>query len=197
MKILFKITLIVSLLLSNVVANAVEVSFLLKVKAGREKSIVFQNEKSQKFKLTVSSLEEGVLYENNMSVAAGAKTTYDLASFPNGNYSFKLQTATDLTTYDLVIKDGKVEVGEPVVTTFIKPEIVSNNGVVSFSLDGEKYQQLAVEIYNGYNQKLYSDVYKGKANLKKTFNIDKANGRELTFVVKADGQEYVKTLALY
>ena len=62
MKNLFKITLIASLLLTNVLTQAAEVNFLLKVKAGTGKSVVFFNEKTQQVNLTVSGIDEGLLY---------------------------------------------------------------------------------------------------------------------------------------
>ena len=197
MKNLFKITLIVSLLLTSVFAQAAEVNFLLKVKAGREKSVVFVNEKTQRLSLTVSGANEGILYQNSMDVYAGASTTYDLTAFPNGEYSFKLETATDLTTYNVVIANGKVQLGEPVVKTFFKPTLLSKDGLVTLSLDDKNYGDLALEIYNSNNEKLYEDVFEGKAKLKKTFSIDKANGRELTFIVKSADQHFTQKVSIY
>lgn len=197
MKNLFKITLIASLLLTNVLTQAAEVNFLLKVKAGTEKSVVFFNEKTQQVNLTVSGIDEGILYEKSMEVSAGASTTYDLTAFPDGKYAFKLETATDLTTYDVVIKEGKVQLGAPVVKTFFKPTLLSKDGLVTLSLDDKNYGDLALEIYNSNNEKLYEDVFEGKAKLKKTFNVDKANGRELTFIVKSADQHFTQKVSIY
>jgi hypothetical protein len=196
MKNFLKIALVATLLLTASGTYATDVNFSLTAKSENEKSIVFSINESQNITVSITGADEGILYQQNIHAAGGSKKTYDLAAFPDGKYTFKLETETTITAYQIAIENGKALVSEPMVMEIFKPVLTKENELITLSLDNILKDEVEVKILNEYNEELYKKVFAGKSKVVKNFNIEKTDAKELTFVVKSKDKEFIKTVEL-
>ncbi len=196
MKNFLKISLVTAILLTASGAYANEDNFSLRSKNENEKSIVFVVNESQDINVSIQGADDEILYQQKIHAVGGSKKTYDLNAFPDGAYSFKLETESKLTAYQIVIENGKAVVSEPVITEIFKPVLTQDSQMITLNLENVLKDAVEVKILNEYNEELYSKVFTGKSKVVKNFNIEKTDAKELTFIVKSKNKEFIKTLDL-
>lgn len=195
MKNFLKISLLTAILFTSYGAFAKDDSFSLKVIAGNEKSIVFFINDAQDINLSILTSEDEVVYEQKIRSLGASKKTYNLDAFPNGSYTLKLETPIKLTTYYITIEEGKALISTPIVKEFFKPVLVKEKEIITLNLGNQVKGAVEVVILNEYNEQLYSQAF-AKVNSAQKFNVSKIDSKELTFVVKYKGEEYIETLIM-
>jgi hypothetical protein len=88
-------------------------------------------------------------------------------------------------------------VSEPKVSNIFKPVYTKKDQVITLDLDNLDKNPIEVKVYNEYNDEVYNEVFKDKAQLTKKFNISKTDSKELTFVVTYKEESFVKTIQTY
>jgi hypothetical protein len=137
------------------------------------------------------------LFEENIHASAASSKIYDLNALPDGNYVLKVESELKVAKYTVTIKDGEALVSEPKVSNVFKPVYTQNDNVITLALDNLDKNPIEVKVYNEYNDEVYNEVFKDKAQLTKKFNISKTDSKELTFVVKFKDESFVKTIQTY
>ena len=197
MKNLLKIGLLAVLSLISSVSFANGEEFTLKVKNSSEKMISFFMGEGQDVNLTISGSDEEVIFEQKIHSQQAITKTYNLADFPDGSYTLRLETTVQLAEYQVTIKEGKIVLSEPLVTATFKPVLTKGDGVISLDLENRPEGPIEVSIVNEYNDKVYSETFTSQAKVPTKFNVANIDNRELTFIVRAKNQEFIKTVQLH
>ena len=195
MKNFLKISLLTAILFTSLGAFADDEKFSLKVKSGGDKSIEFFISEAYDINLSIATAEDEVVYEQRIHADGAAKKVYNLASFPNGNYTLKLETTSKLTTYTISIVDGKAELSDPTVTELSKPVLVMEKEMITLNFKNQVKGAVKVVIVNEYNDQLFSKAYT-LADLTQKFDVSKTDAKELTFIVSYKGEEHIETFKL-
>jgi polynucleotide 5'-kinase involved in rRNA processing len=197
MKKFLKIGLIAVSLFTATGVHANDDNFTLKVKGEKEKFIRFSVDKAEDVNLSLIGADDEVLFEENIHASAASSKIYDLNALPDGNYVLKVESELKVAKYTVTIKDGEALVSEPKVSNVFKPVYTQNDNVITLALDNLDKNPIEVKVYNEYNDEVYNEVFKDKAQLTKKFNISKTDSKELTFVVKFKDESFVKTIQTY
>jgi polynucleotide 5'-kinase involved in rRNA processing len=197
MKKFLKIGLIAASLFTATGVHANDDNFTLKVKGEKEKFIRFSVDKAENVNLSLIGTDDEVLFEENIHASASSSKVYDLNALPDGNYVLKVESELKLAKNTITIKDGEALVSEPKVSNVFKPVYTKNDQVITLNLDNLDKSPIEVKVYNEYNDEVYNEVFKDKAQLTKKFNISKTDSKELTFVVKFKDESFVKTIQTY
>lgn len=195
MKNVFKFAIIAAISLTSSIAQANDGDFSLKSKSEKEKTISFQINEANDFNLSIIGANNEVLFEQKIFAKASSTKTYDLNALPDGNYTMKVESGSRLAQYDITITNNQALFSAPKITELYKPVITKGeDDVITLNFEQPKAGEVEVQVLNESNDELYTQVFKNKAKLTKKFNISRADGNALTFVVKYDNQTYVKTI---
>jgi len=195
MKTFFKISLLTAILFTSFGAFANDDKFSLKVKGGNEKSIEFFINEAYDINISIATAEDEVVYEQKIHSAGAAKKVYNLESFPNGNYTLKLETPSKITTYTIAIVDGKAELSQPTISELFKPVLVKKEEMITLNFKNQVKGAVNVLVVNEYNDQLFSKSYT-LADITQKFDISKTDAKELTFIVSYKGNEHTETFKL-
>ncbi|MGM9477419.1 hypothetical protein ACS5PU_13345 [Pedobacter sp. GSP4] len=197
MKKFLKIGLIAALFFTATGVHANDDDFTLKVKGEKEKFIRFSADKAEDVNLSLVGADDEILFEENIHASATTSKVYDLNALPNGKYVLKVESETKLAKYNVVIENGEAIVSEPKVSNVFKPVYTKKDDVITLNLSNLDKSPIGVTVYNEYNDEVYAEEFKDKAQLTKKFNISKTDSRSLTFVVKFKDESFVKTIETY
>ena len=195
MKNLLKNLLLALLFVISTNAFAGDEQFLLTVKDGKEKSVVFFIKAGQPVDVRIFAANGELLFEEAVSAVEARRRVYNLNDFPNGEYIIKVENESQTSIYDVSIKDDKTFVSKAVVKDKFKPVLSKNDKVVSLKF-GNTQGPIEVKIFDEHNTELFTKIYNAKSNLNAKFFVGKTDSKELTFVVRADDQEYIQTFIL-
>lgn len=196
MKNLLKHGLVLAILFVSSVAFADEANISMKAKENTQKSIVFYLDQAQKVNLSIYSLNDGLIYEQNIVSDKPLTKVYNLEAFPDGSYIVKLENAAKLIEYQVNISKGKTLVAEPVVTEYFKPVLVKNSDTVTLDLKNVPHGPIEIKIFNEYNEELFAKSFASKLIAAKKFNIGQTNAKELTFIVRSKNEEFIETVSV-
>jgi len=196
MKNFLKISLIAVLLFNSAGLYANEGDFSFKVKSVNEKSIGFFINEAQVVEVSLYGANNEVLYKQKIKAKSASNRIYDLNSFPNGNYTFKLETSSTVAEYQVVIKDGETVVSDPVVVEKVIPLLTKENDIVTLNLGNGAKGPIVVQIYNGNSELVYDKTFEGADQFVKRFNVAKVDVNELNFVIKFDNQEFTQMVEM-
>jgi hypothetical protein len=196
MKNLLKNGLILALLLISSIAFADDANISIKVKSDNEKALIFSLDEAQKINLSIYSLNDGIIYEQNIKTDKATTKTYNLEAFPDGNYIIKLENEEKLIEYEVNIFKGKTLISEPIVTEFFKPVLVKDAEFVTIDMKYVPHGPVEVKVFNEYNDEMYAKSFASKVNAVKKFNIGKTDAKQLTFLIKSKNHEFIETVVL-
>lgn len=190
MKNILKTSLVAVALFLGTGAYANDGDFSFQVKPLNEKKIAFFSEKPQMVELSISTADEEVLYREEVKAKGGSTKVYDLASLGDGTYTFKFETSSRSAEYKVVISKGETEVSEPKIVEKLQPVFSRNNEIITLNLNATPVGPMEVQVLDEYNEVLYTYSFEGGSSFSKKFNVSDVEIEALTFVVKAQDQEY-------
>lgn len=193
MKNLLKISLVASLLFIAYGAHATD-DLLVRVKNSNEKSVSFFLNEAKVMNVAFYTVNDDLIYQQNVRTTGAAIKTYDLNAFPDGDYKLKVEADLKLTEYQLHIEDGKAVLSKPSVVNLLIAALTKEKSIVTLDLKNIAKEVVDVQVLNEYNDQLYSEKISEKTSLVKKFDIAQVNAKELTFVVKTKNKEFVETV---
>ena len=192
-----KISLIAALVLMSAGLYASEGEFSFKLKHVSEKSISFFINKAQVVDVSIYGADDEVLYEQTVRASGASTKTFDLNAFPDGDYTFKMVSGSKSAEYKILIINGKALVSDPVVTEMFTPVLTKENEIITLNLENAVKGPIEVQILDGYNDEVYNKVFDGKSKFTKKFNVARVGVKELTFIIKAEDQEFREVIQLH
>lgn len=196
MKNLLKNSLILALMLISSIAFADDANISVKVKSENEKALIFSLDEAQKINLSIYSLNDGIIYEQNIKTDKATTKTYNLEAFPDGNYIVKLENEEKLIEYEVNIFKGKTLISEPIITEFFKPVLIKDADFVTIDMRYVPHGPVEIKVFNENNDEMYAKSFASKVNAVKKFNISKTDARQLTFLIKSKNNEFIETVIL-
>ncbi|SMD13327.1 hypothetical protein [Pedobacter nyackensis] len=196
MKNLLKIGFTAVLLFVSACLYAGENDFSFKAEGVNKKSVVFFVNEAQIMEVSIYGAGNEVLYKKKINAKAGSTKTYDLNSFPDGNYRFKVVAQSRTAEYNVLIEDGDVQVSEPSITEAFNPAVTIEDGLVMLNLKNAPKGSIEVQVLNKYNEELYKKVYDDDSKCIKRFKIAGVGASALTFVIRTEDAEFEKTVQL-
>ncbi|GGI24344.1 hypothetical protein [Pedobacter mendelii] len=196
MKNLLKISLIAATMFTASATYANDDVYTLKVKSEDNKTIRFTIDEASDISLSITELNNQVLFEENIHATGASSKSYDLNALPDGEYMLNVESDSKLAAYKIVIANNKAVVSAPKITELLKPVFNQDKSMLTLSLDNADKGPIEVQILNEYNDEVYNETFTDKSKLVKKFNIAKTFGKELTFIVKGKNQEVFKTIAI-
>lgn len=197
MKNFLKISLIAVLFLNSAGLYANEGDFSFRVKRVNEKSIGFFINEAQVVEVSLYGSNNEVLYKQKIKAKTASNRIYDLNSFPNGYYTFKLETESTFAEYKVEIKDGETVVSEPVVVEKIVPLLTKEDNIVTLTLGNGAKGPIVVQIYNDNSELVYDKTFESADQFVKRFNVARVDINELNFVIKFDNQEFTQIVQIH
>ncbi|MBC6112424.1 hypothetical protein ACFOG5_10030 [Pedobacter fastidiosus] len=194
MKNFLKISLIAAIFFTVSGARANDDVFSLKVKSEKEKNIRFFINEAKDINFSLYGEDDEKLFEENIHAVGASTKTYNLDAFPDGNYTLKVETGSKLAEYDIVIGNGLALVSAPTVIEVFKPVITKSNQVITLNVESKDKSPIKVQVFNEYNEELYSEVFTNKAQLTKKFYAGQTDSKILTFIVKSNKQTFIKNV---
>ncbi|RDC56341.1 hypothetical protein DU508_12105 [Pedobacter chinensis] len=194
MKKFFKIGLIAAISLTISAAQANDNEFSLKAKNEKQKTISFLMNDNKEFNFSIFSDNKDLLFEQKFVGSAGLTKTYDLNALPDGTYTIKVESGSTLAQYAVKISNEKALISDAKIFAVYKPVITKDKDLVTLDFEVKEKTPIEVTVFNERNDELYSEVFKDRSKLIKKFNISKADGDSLTFVVKYNNESFTKTI---
>lgn len=195
MKKLVKVGLMLTMLALGFSANA-DTNLLVKVKGGDEK-LINLSISDQNAHLFLMQKSGEVIYRQDIIKTTTPSHIFDLGELPEGNYDLVVETDLEVKKYDIKVSGSKVEMSEPQVTKVVKASILKDKNIVTVDLKSLEAKDVEIEIINEYNDQLFSGKFDKIQSLTKKFDINNADGRELTFIVKSADKNTVETIYKY
>ncbi|WP_231426224.1 MULTISPECIES: hypothetical protein [Pedobacter] len=194
MKKFFKIGLIAALSFTVSFAQANDNEFSLKVKNEKQKSVSFLMRNNKEFNFSVFADNNDLLFEQKFMGTSGLTKTYDLSALPDGVYAVKVESGNTIAEYAVKIANNKAQISNTKVTEIIKPKITKVKDLITLDYQVKDNMPIEVAVFNERNDELYSQIFKDRSKLIKKFNIGKADGDSLTFVVKHNNESFTNTI---
>lgn len=175
---------------------AVDAPYSIKIKGGNQKSIEFFIAADQEIHLSIISPENDIIYEQKIKETKAAKKIYNLSSFPEGNFTLKLATENKLVFYSVHIAGDSAQLSAPTITELTKPELWKQEKMITLKVVNDEKTKVEVALVNEYGESLFEKTYSAAA-ISQKFDISRTDAQELTFVVRYNGVEHLKTFKLY
>jgi len=196
MKNLLKIGFTAVLLFVSACLYASGNDFSFKVEGVNNKSVVFFINEAQVIDVSIYGAGNEILYKKKINAKAGSTKTYDLSSFPDGNYTFRVIAQSKTAEYNVLIEGGDVQVSDPLIKEVFNPAVTIEDGMVMLNLKNAPKGSIEVEVFNKYNEQLYRNVYDDNSKFIKRFKIAGVGVSSLTFVIKTEDGEFEKVIQL-
>jgi len=193
MKKVLKFTVMAALLFSTVIAMANEPKESL-VADNAAKSLIFELDvTSQDTKIQFLDSQNNVIYSDN-SIAKGFRKKFDLSKLTMGTYTFKMDDASKLITYTILIEGDSIAIVEK--TENSKPIFRSKDGMVYINLLNRDLKNVHIKVYDESERLLFAETLTDKLIVEKAINFKKAFKGEYTISVKDSNGVYLENISI-
>jgi hypothetical protein len=196
MKKIFKISLVLVGLVSTLNASAGNSILTLDLKKVDGKKVSFTLNEMDKVKLSIYDNNDDLIFKENLSGKQSYRT-YDLAALPKGVYFIEAESDLKISKYKVEVTDKVAKLSPVAVSEVFKPvfDYQTENKKLSINIENSLKTLISVEVYNGLKELVYSKTSASNEFIK-TFNLNKFEDKECTFVVSYSGKTFENTIQL-
>tara|TARA_R110000868_G_scaffold98706_2_gene271731 strand:+ start:17715 stop:18299 length:585 start_codon:yes stop_codon:yes gene_type:complete len=192
MKRVLKFTVMAALVFNTITAMANEPKMKL-VADNEAKSLVFELDITSKdTKIQFVDSDNNVIYSDYNFATKGLRKKFDLSKLQKGVYTFKMDNATKLVTYTILIEENGISILEKAENT--KPIFRVKEGMVFINLLNRDMQKVDIKVYDASDRLLFSEAITDKLVVEKAINFKKAFKGEYTITVKDTNGVYSKNI---
>ncbi len=127
MKTILKFSLVLLVAMSTVGASAINGDFLINVKKGTGKEIIFLVNEIQKAKITIYDEYYNTIYSETATGKDGIVKAYSLEEFPEGVYFLEVETGLKKVTHEIVVSNGTSTLSRKSVAEVYKGDLKMKN----------------------------------------------------------------------
>jgi hypothetical protein len=113
--------------MSTVGASAINGDFLINVKKGTGKEIIFLVNEIQKAKITIYDEYYNTIYSETATGKDGIVKAYSLEEFPEGVYFLEVETGLKKVTHEIVVSNGTSTLSRKSVAEVYKGDLKMKN----------------------------------------------------------------------
>lgn len=196
MKNRYKFLLLAFALLGVNAAKADDIEVLVRIAKENSKWVSFITNDAQAVEVSLFTAKGDLVHEQTLKNSNNKFQTYDLNALPSGEYSLKIESASKVVTYQIEVNDESAVLSQPVVKEIKRPLFIKKNNLLTLDLNGTCNGKVELTIYNEFDEKLHEDTYEDAAKMIKKFDVGTTTAKQLTFVIRSNGEEYSETIAL-
>lgn len=196
MKNRYKFLLLAFALLGVNAAKADDIEVLVRIAKENSKWVSFITNDAQAVEVFLFTAKGDLVHEQTLKNSNNKFQTYDLNALPSGEYSLKIESASKVVTYQIEVNDESAVLSQPVVKEIKRPLFIKKNNLLTLDLNGTCSGKVELVIYNEFDEKLHEDTYEDAAKMIKKFDVSTTTAKQLTFVIRSNGEEYSETIAL-
>lgn len=196
MKNRYKFLLLAFALLGVNAAKADDIEVLVRIAKENSKWVSFITNDAQAVEVSLFTAKGDLVHEQTLKNSNNKFQTYDLNALPSGEYSLKIESASKVVTYQIEVNDEGAVLSQPVVKEIKRPLFIKKNNLLTLDLNGTCNGKVELTIYNEFDEKLHEDTYEDAAKMIKKFDVGATTAKQLTFVIRSNGEEYSETIAL-
>ncbi|WP_461789820.1 T9SS type A sorting domain-containing protein [Pedobacter sp.] len=196
MKNTYKILLLAIALFSVKVVKADDIEVLVKIAKENSKWVSFITSDTQKVEVSLFTSDGDLIHEQTVKNSNNKFQTYDLNALPSGEYVLKIESTSKVVTYQISVNEENAVLSQPVVKEIKRPVLIKKDNLLTLNLNGACKGKVELVIYNEYDEKLHQDTYDDAIKMIKKFDISTTTAKQLTFVLRSEGEEFSETIAL-
>ncbi len=196
MKNTYKILLLAIALFSVNVVKADDIEVLVKIAKENSKWVSFITSDTQKVEVSLFTSDGDLIHEQTVKNSNNKFQTYDLNALPSGEYILKIESTSKVMTYQISVNEENAVLSQPVVKEIKRPVLIKKDNLLTLNLNGACKGKVELVIYNEYDEKLHQDTYDDAIKMIKKFDISTTTAKQLTFVLRSEGEEFSETIAL-
>ena len=131
MKTILKFSLAILVAMTTMSTYAYDGDFLLNVKKGTGKEIIFLVNEIQKANITIYDKNHNVIYSERATGKKGIIKTYSLEEFPNGVYFLEVETNLKKVTHEIIVSDETSTMSRKALAEVYKGDLKIKNETVA------------------------------------------------------------------
>lgn len=177
-------------------AKADDVEVLVRIAKENSKWVSFITNDKQAVEVSLSTIAGEVVYEQTIKNSQDKFQTYDLSALPVGSYLLRIESPSKTVSYAIAVTQENAVLSQPVVKENKRPLFTKKDQLLTLDLNGTCNGKIELVIYNEYNEKLHEQTYDDAKEMIKKFDVSNTTAKQLTFVLRAEGEEYSETITL-
>ena len=194
MKKFLKSIAVLTLLFASTAAMATEPKIDLKT-GNDAKSLVLEMDAAfgtSEIRLTDSN--DNIVHYENVSNASYTKT-FNLKNLENGTYYFSVENPQEKVVYTITLKNREIKINHKRGSSQI-PVLRTSGDKIYLNLLNKDLNTVKVKVFNGNNEPLKSQVFKGDFTIGKVFNFENALKDNYMVVVQDGKNVYHQIIAI-
>ena len=131
MKTILKLSLVVLAAFTTMGSYAIDGDFLLHVKKGTGKHIIFSINEIQKAKVTIYDKDHVEIYSETVTGKDGISRIYSLEEFPDGDYTLEVETDLKKVTHEIAITHESPTLSRKSIAEVYKGELKRKSDIIA------------------------------------------------------------------
>lgn len=131
MKTILKLSLVVLAAFTTMASYAIDGDFLLHVKKGTGKQIIFSINEIQKAKVTIYDKDHVEIYSETVTGKEGISRIYSLEEFPDGDYTLEVETDLKKVTHEIAITHESPTLSRKSIAEVYKGELKRKSDIIA------------------------------------------------------------------
>lgn len=197
MKTTLKMSLVVALVFTALNVHAVNSELPLKSTIkddGKKVSITVEEKKN--VKMSIYDSNDDLVFRERITPKDNYTRTYDLASFPDGEYYLETESDLKISKFKIVVKDKEAQISSEAVSEVYKPVFVKKDGLVFVKLLNMEQTPVTIKILDSNDNEVYNTTFDSEITFGKSFKMDMIANNSCTFIVTFAGKTFDKLVKL-
>lgn len=178
------------------IAKADDIEVLVRIAKENSKWVSFITNDAQAVEVSLFTESGELVHEQTLKNTNHKFQTYDLNALPSGAYSLKIESANKVMIYQIEVNEESAVLSQPIIKEIKRPVFVKKDNLLILDLNGACKGKVDLVIYNEYDEKLHEETYDDAAKTIKKFDVSNTTAKQLTFVIRSNGEEYAETISI-
>lgn len=194
MKKFLKSTAVMTLLFATTAAMATEPKINLKTGNEAKGLVLEMDAVSGTSEIRLIDSNDNIFHYEDISKSSYAKK-FNLKNLENGTYYFTVENSLKKVVYTLTLKNSEIKIANKTESSQI-PVLRTSGDKIYLNLLNKGRNTVRVKVFNGNNEQLESQVFKGDFTIGKVFNFENALEDNYIVVVQDGKSLYRQSIAV-
>ena len=194
MKKFLKSTAVLTLLFVTTAAMATEPKINLKTGNEARGLVLEIDATSGSSEIHLTDSNDKIVHYEDISKSTYAKK-FNLKNLENGTYYFTVENPLKQVVYTIILKNREIKIADKRESSQI-PVLKKSGNRIYLNLLNKDQNTVRVKVFNGNNEQLVNQVFKGDFNIGKVFNFENALEDNYMVVVQDGKSLYRQSIAV-
>ena len=194
MKKFLKSTAVLTLLFVTTAAMATEPKINLKTGNEARGLVLEIDATSGSSEIHLTDSNDKIVHYEDISKSTYAKN-FNLKNLENGTYYFTVENPLKKVVYTIILKNREIKIADKRESSQI-PVLKKSGNRIYLNLLNKDQNTVRVKVFNGNNEQLVNQVFKGDFNIGKVFNFENALEDNYMVVVQDGKSLYRQSIAV-